>query len=144
MTLPPPQFPSLELTEWDSREIAGQVLSEADRDLKRELEAGEGRLIVDELRTGVRVTARPWVGVVRFEHFEVRVIPKLAGDNLALVQMVEFATGLDALRRSSGARTLATEDTGLLDLIALLLAEVVETVVREGVLADYVEREDEL
>jgi 5-methylcytosine-specific restriction enzyme subunit McrC len=99
---------------------------------------------VDELRTGVRVTARSWVGIVRFERFEVRVVPKLAGNNIGLVEMIEFATGLDSLRRSFSARSLHAEGTGLFDLIALLLAEGTELILRGGLLADYVEREDEL
>ena len=54
------------------------------------------------------------------------------------------ATGLDSLRRSSSARSLHAEGTGLFDLIALLLAEGTEQILRGGLLADYVEREDEL
>jgi 5-methylcytosine-specific restriction enzyme subunit McrC len=82
--------------------------------------------------------------VARFEQFEVRVVPKLAGGNLGLVEMIEFATGLDALRRSSGTRTLATEGANLFDLVALLLAESCERIARGGLLADYVEVEDDL
>lgn len=81
---------------------------------------------------------------MRFERFEVRVVPKLAGNNIGLVEMIEFATGLDSLRRSSSARSLHAEGTGLFDLIALLLAEGTELILRGGLLADYVEREDEL
>ena len=125
--------------------IDGENLTPSDQRLKEELESGEeGRLLVDELRAGVRITARSWVGVVRFERFEVRVVPKLAGDNIGLVEMIEFATGLDSLRRSSSARSLHAEGTGLFDLIALLLAEGTELILRGGLLADYVEREDEL
>ena len=125
--------------------IDGEVLHALDQRLKEELESGEeGRLLVDELRAGVRVTARSWVGIVRFERFEVRVVPKLAGNNIGLVEMIEFATGLDSLRRSSSARSLHAEGTGLFDLIALLLAEGTELILRGGLLADYVEREDEL
>ncbi len=138
-------LPTLELAEWQTRFIDGEVLSPADQRLKQELASGEeGRLLVDELRTGIRVTTRSWVGVVRFERFEVRVVPKLAGDNLGLVEMIQFATGLDALRRSSSARTLHAEGGGLLDLLALLLAEASEMILRGGLLADYVEREDDL
>ena len=137
--------PTFEVAEWQTRLLDGQSLSDADQRLKQDLEAGEeGRLLVDELRTGVRVTARSWVGVVRFERFEVRVVPKLAGDNLGLVEMIEFATGLGALRRSASTRTLQAEGAGLLDLIALLLAEATEAILRGGLLADYVEREDDL
>ena len=115
--------PIFEIAE-ETLQIDGEVLTPSDQRLKEELESGEeGRLLVDELRAGVRVTARSWVGIVRFERFEVRVVPKLAGDNIGLVEMIEFATGLDSLRRSSSARTLHAEGTGLFDLIALLLAE---------------------
>ena len=68
----------------------------------------------------------------------MRVVPKLAGDNIGLVEMIEFATGLDSLRRSSSARSLHAEGTGLFDLIALLLAEGTELILRGGLLADYV------
>src|SRR5262245_36225350 len=139
------RVPTFEVAEWQTVLLDGQTLSDSDQRLKQDLEAGdEGRLRIDELRTGVRITARAWVGVVRFEHFEVRVVPKLAGDNLGLVEMIEFATGLDALRRSSSTRTLQAEGAGLLDLIALLLAEASEAILRGGLLADYVEREDDL
>ncbi len=138
-------LPTFELGEWQSRLIDGETLTPTDQQLKQNLEAGEeGRLVVDELRSGVRITARSWVGVVRFERFEVRVVPKLAGDELGLVEMIEFATGLDALRRASSARTLHAEGAGLVDLLALLLAEAAEAILRGGILADYVEREDEL
>jgi 5-methylcytosine-specific restriction enzyme subunit McrC len=138
-------LPTFEPGEWQSRIIEGESLTPADQHLKQSLEAGdEGRLLVDELRSGVRITARSWVGVVRFEYFEVRVVPKLAGDDLGLVEMIEYATGLDALRRASSARTLHAEGAGLVDLLALLLAEAAEVILRGGILADYVEREDEL
>jgi len=136
-------IPIFELPEWRSMLLEGQSLSPSDQRLRQELEAGEeGRLIVDDLRTGVRIAAKSWVGVVRFERFEVRITPKLAGGNLGLVEMVEFATGLDALRRSSSSRTLQAEGAGLFDLLALLLAEASEAILRGGLLSDYVERED--
>ncbi|HEY9285130.1 MAG TPA: hypothetical protein VIP46_16880 [Pyrinomonadaceae bacterium] len=138
-------LPVYELAEWTRREAEGVRLSEADRRLAGELSAGgTGRLVVEELRSGVRVSATSWVGVVRFERFEVRVVPKLVGGDLGLVEMVEFAMGLDALRRIPGVRTLSAEGRSLLDLVALLLAEECERIARGGLLADYVEAEDEL
>jgi len=136
---------TFELGEWETLFIPDESLTPDDQQLRQDLEAGEeGRVVVDELRDGVRIAARSWVGLVRFERFEVRVVPKLAGDNLGLVEMVEFATGLDALRRASTARTLHAEGSGLMDLLALLFAEATEAILRGGILADYVEREDDL
>jgi 5-methylcytosine-specific restriction enzyme subunit McrC len=137
--------PVHEIAEWKTVVVERVSLSETDRRLAEELAAGEaGRLIVEELRSGVRVAASSWVGVARFEQVEVRVVPKLAGGDLGLLEMLEFASGLNALRRSSGVRTLATEGVNLFDLVALLLAESCERIARGGLLADYVETEDEL
>ena len=145
MSTSPPILPVYEVPEWKTQVIAAASLSEGDRRLANELAQGEGgRLAVEELRSGVRVIAKSWVGVVRFESFEVRVVPKLAGGNFGMVKMIEFATGLDALRRNSGARKLDIQGANLFDLIALLLAEHCEYLLRGGLLADYVETEDEL
>ena len=140
-----PDQQSIYLPEWATREVSGVSLTTSDQRFAEELRSGGGgRLSVDETRSGIRITASSWVGVVRFEHFEVRVLPKLAGDNLGLVEMVEFTTGLDALKRSSGARSIAAGGDNLFDLIALLLAEECDRLVRGGLFADYVEHEDEL
>jgi 5-methylcytosine-specific restriction enzyme subunit McrC len=138
-------FPVHEMAEWKTHVIPGVGLSEVDRRLADDLAQGEGgRLIVEELRSGVRVIAKSWVGVVRFESFEIRVVPKLAGGNFGIVRMIEFATGLGALRRNIGARKLDIQGANLFDLVALLLAEHCEYLVRGGLLSDYVEIEDEV
>jgi 5-methylcytosine-specific restriction enzyme subunit McrC len=135
----------LTLVEWETRTFRDLSLSPTDRQLATQLSRGEdGRLVIDELRDGMRISARSWVGVVRFENIEIQVVPKLAGGNFGLVEMIEFATGLDALRRNAGIRSLDAQDMSLLDLIALLLAEACELIIRDGILADYVEHEEEL
>ena len=133
------------LQEWQTLFLPGLRLSEADRRLAGELSAGgDGRLVVEELRDGVRFRAGSWVGVVRFEAVEVAVVPKLAGGHVGLVAMIGFAAGLEVLKRNSGLRTLEGQGFGLPDLLALLLAEACEPLVRRGLLTDYVEREGEL
>lgn len=145
MKLAAPQLPVIELAEWQTDTLRGRVLNEFDRRLAAELSSGaEGRLLVEEMKDGIRVSAKSWVGVVRFEAFELRVVPKLAGGNLGLVEMIEFASGLGALRRNSGARNLDDRGGGLLDLLALLLAEHCEHLLQDGLLADYVEHEEDL
>jgi 5-methylcytosine-specific restriction enzyme subunit McrC len=139
------QLPVFELAEWQTRPFPGVELDASDRRLAEKLAAGsDGRLIVEEMRTGIRVSAKSWVGVVRFRDFELRVVPKLAGGNVGLIEMIEFASGLSALRRNSSARTLDTSGAGLLDLLALLLAEHCEHLLQDGLLADYVERQEDL
>jgi 5-methylcytosine-specific restriction enzyme subunit McrC len=134
----------VELREWESVARPDcDLVSDRDRRLANQLR-GDQRLVVDELRQGLRLTATSWVGVVRFDQFEARVVPKLAGGPLGLIEMVVFAAGLNTLRRFPGLRELATEERALLDLIALLFAEATSRVLQVGLLRDYVAREDDL
>jgi 5-methylcytosine-specific restriction enzyme subunit McrC len=135
----------IDLQEWQTRLVPGVVLSERDRALARELGDGSaGRLVVEELREGVRVRSTSWIGVVRFERFEVRVEPKLAGDSLRVVQMLEVTQGLEALRRNAGVRQLHAQGADLFDLFAYLLADECERLVKGGLLHGYLEEEEEL
>ena len=138
---------TVRLNEWQTVTEPSLRLAEVDRKLANQL-AGEGGrercLIIDELREGLRIEARSWVGVVRFTAFDIRVEPKLAGDSMKLAEMVEYATGLDALKRFPRERSLPTEESDLFDLIALLLAEACSALVKGGLQSDYVTHEDVL
>ena len=131
------------LHEWESRTFDNVRLSEEDRQLADRLRQGdEGRLEVEELRSGLRVRAKAWVGVVRFESVEIRIAPKLTGDQLGLVRLIEYVSGLDAFRKPNGDVALQASGMNLLDLVSLLLAEAAEEVLRRGLLAGYLEREE--
>jgi 5-methylcytosine-specific restriction enzyme subunit McrC len=130
------------LGEWETGFERDVTLTPGDRRLAESLRR-DRLLEIDELRDGVRVKTRAWVGVVRFDSFELVVEPKLAASNLGLVGMLEFTTGLDALRRLSPERQLEAAGSDLLNLFGLLLVEETERILRGGLLTDYVEREDE-
>ena len=136
----------LELTEWSQGFAEGVVLRRGDTMLVDRLATGphDARVTVREVGGGVTVSTSAGVGVLRFHEFEVRIRPKLAGSNLRLVEMFEFATRLDALERHPAVRNLATGNEGLLDLIGLLLVEETEQILAGGLLADYVVREEDL
>jgi len=142
---PPSVVQVVSLREWEPAFVSGLHLSPEERTLADQLAAGpEARLRIDSLRDGTRIVASSWVGVVRFEHVEIRVAPKLAGGTLGLVGMIDFAAGLDSLQRIPADRLLSTEDGGLFDLLALLLLEASDSIVRSGLFRDYRERDEEL
>ena len=133
-------LPVCELREWEqSPPLPYGPPQAADLALTETLgSSGTSPLAVTWLHDGtVRVTARSWVGVVRFSSFEVRVVPKLVGGNLGVLAMVDYASGLNFLRRLPVQRTLPMDDTHLLELLCLLLAEEATSVARQGLLADY-------
>jgi len=139
-------LPTHTLAEWQALILPGLSLTAADRPLAASLVGGDaGRLEIDELREGLRIRARSWVGVIRFQNFEIRIIPKLAGGQAGLAQMLALTSGLSALRRNRGQRYLAVADSAhLFDLLALLFAEACERIIQGGLLHDYVEREADL
>jgi 5-methylcytosine-specific restriction enzyme subunit McrC len=136
----------VQLTEWETgRQAPVAELTESDRQLATTLrQADGGRLLIDERRDGVWLSATSWVGVVRFAAFEIRVIPKLAGGNVGVVRMLDYALGVGALRRYESARELETLGDSLLELIAWLLGRACDGLVRDGLLSDYVAREETL
>ncbi len=139
--------PVIRLREWQTLERPGLALREEDRPLAAHLgTGGGGRIAIDELCDGLRIAARSWVGVVRFADFDLIVEPKLAGDQLGLVELLAFTTGLTALRRLAGGRTVEVAAGGLdlFDLLALLFAESCDRTLRGGLLADYATREGAL
>jgi 5-methylcytosine-specific restriction enzyme subunit McrC len=136
----------LTLGEWESERRAPiDELTAPDRKLAEALRhADGGRLVVDERHDGGWVSASSWVGVVRFADFEVRVIPKFAGGNVGLVRMLDYASGIGALRRHDSARALDAIGEDLIELIAWLFADACMDIVRDGLLNDYVVRDDAL
>ena len=139
------QKPRIDLVEWQTCEVPALHLNGEDRVLLRSLtSANARRLQIDELLHGLRFTATSWVGVAQFTGFEVRVVPKLVGEDLRLLEMLEFTDGIEALSRFPGIHQLHSEKCHLFDLIAAMFVGEAERVLRAGLLADYVEEEAEL
>ena len=133
------------LTEWTANVYEGVALTPEDRVVVEKFStSSDDRLQIEELRQGLRVRTRSWVGVVRLPTIEIRVVPKVTGDMLGLVQLLEYASGLDSLTRLSDGPTLEASGKSLLELFTLLFVEASERVLRRGLLPGYVEREDDL
>ena len=91
------------LTEWASEVYHGVALTSEDRAAVEKLSASaDDRLQIEELRQGLRVRTRSWVGVVRLPTVEIRVVPKVTGDLLGLVRLLEYAVGARCADSPSG------------------------------------------
>lgn len=134
---------AVQIPEWHTRVLPGVALDDDDRRLCERLTSSR-RLIVDELVSGLRVTARSWVGVVQLSSVRLHVVPKLAGEHLGVVRMVDWSSGLNALKALDAEHDLELDGANLLDLVALLLVRAAERITRAGVRTAYVEREDTL
>jgi 5-methylcytosine-specific restriction enzyme subunit McrC len=90
------------------------------------------------------ISASSWVGVIRFSTLDIRVVPKLVGDELNVLGMIAFASGVDVLRRLPNLRALPPSGADFLQLVCLLLAEEAWGVMRQGLLRDYRSTEEAL
>lgn len=138
--------PRISLREWDSA-VTEPLLPPRTDDLRlaESLRAGDSPLsVLWDHENRAHITSRSWVGVVQFASFEVEVTPKLVGEKLGVLKMLDFAGGLQSLRRAETTRPLAVEGRSLLDLICLLLAEESERLIHQGLLQDYLERQESL
>ncbi len=135
-----------ELSEYQSRTFDLGEPSVEDLRLADELNADfEKKLELRWLHNGkLEVRASSWVGVVVLSNATIHVRPKLAGDELNLVRMIEYAGGLQRLRTSKIERRLDAEREGLLDLICQLLASEAESLLLDGLIHDYTTEEDSL
>ena len=95
------------INEWTCKVIEKIDLSSDDRRLIKDLSA-TNRLEIDDLSTGLRVRSRSWIGVVRLSSLEIQVHPKLSGDNVRVIEMIEMTQGLDILKRMPGLREIDT------------------------------------
>ena len=133
------------LVEWErGRFIPGVTLDDAETVLVMRL-LDEDRLAIEPIAGGIRVSATSWIGVVCLRDVEIRVVPKYAGGDLGVLRMLDYASGLPALGIYEDAlRSLHAEGSSLVDLLGWLLADRTARIVRAGLLADYVHRDEEL
>jgi 5-methylcytosine-specific restriction enzyme subunit McrC len=90
------------------------------------------------------IKATSYVGVVELDCATIQVRPKLAGNELDVLAMLDYVSGLKDLRRLQSMRAMPDEGHDLRDLVCLLLVEACEDLLRHGVRRDYVRREERL
>lgn len=132
------------ITEWQRGHFVPDVVLTPDELALAVRLAEDERLKIEPIANGIRVSASSWIGVVRLRDAEIRIVPKYAGGDLGVLRMLDYSSGLPALRTYDAVRTLKTEGRSLVDLLGWLLAERSERLLRAGLLADYVPRSDEL
>jgi len=140
-------FTQIVLNEYQSKRERVSPPTHADVQLAEQLssEVLEPKIIIRWLSTGeIDISATSWVGVIRFSHVDVHVVPKLVGGQLGVLRMLQYAAGIELIRRLPSERPLAAVKTNLLDLTALFLAEATKTLIQDGLLRDYRPVDDSL
>ncbi len=136
---------SHELGEYQTRRLAWPDPSPADRRLADALEDGGRRVRIRWLADGqAEVSTYSWIGVIQFEGRRISIVPKACGGNLGVLDMLDYASGINALRDIDAQRNLATDGVHLRDLVCQLLSRASDRILGQGPARDYVTREDAL
>lgn len=134
------------LREYETKIVHSIKLSVKDAKLRRELEKSEtqkARLHIEESDGALIFSASYWVGVAHFENFSVHVKPKLVGSEKSLLKMLSFASNTFDFRAIAAKRFYhANKDATLVEWFAQMLVSEAETLLRAGLLRDYVEKEE--
>jgi len=99
------------------------------------------RLLISELRSGVKISARAHVGVVHLGPLRITVQPKLRG--LPLMHLLRYAFGLNNIELHNNA-TLPVSSSSFQDILILQLAAEAELILRRGARRDYQVRRERL
>lgn len=138
----------IEINEYGAKCEPAPGPTPADKTLAAQLAAGGelgARLEVRWLADGkIEVQASSWVGVVCFSGVEIRVLPKLVGGDLKVLQMIEYTRGLDLLKHLPEEQQLATTGNNLFELIVMILVIETKRLLRDGLLRDYRPTEETL
>ncbi|GLX03044.1 hypothetical protein [Microtetraspora sp. NBRC 16547] len=130
--------------EYQTVKVSGLNPSASDRELSESEELNK-RIELRWLADGaLEVTATSHVGVVALDCVTIHVRPKLVGRELSVLRMLDYASGLSALRYVDPLRHLPDAGHNLRDLICLLLIIECEALLRGGLRRDYVHREEPL
>jgi len=131
------------ISEWEQI-IIQEEIQPADYPLLRQLKERE-RIEIEELKHGLKIKAKSWVGIVKFLNFQLQIVPKLAGGNMGLVDMLAITTGIQALKKYRSQRFLEPESkNNLFDLIAWLYCDACEVILSGGIRYDYKRIEEAL
>lgn len=140
-------FPTTDvrLREWETKELPGVELTDEGRRLAARLNDRSGPgLEILELADGIRVRTTSWVGVIQFGDVRITVEPKLAGQHLKLTKLLEWTSGIDALRSVRSTVGIDFDGDDLFDLLARLLVTETERLIRGGLRSAYVEKQEAL
>jgi len=125
----------------DEPKLRGAFLEEpADRALAAELTSSQ-KLVVEERRHGLTVTATSFVGRVTVGPIEVTIQPKIRG--MPLVTLLRYAFGLRQLALGESV-AFATGDSAFQELLALQLAVETEELLGRGLQRTYQAKDETL
>lgn len=135
------------LNEYESKREPVASPTRADLRLAEQLANNEiePKIVIRWLSSGeIDIAATSWIGVIRFSNVDIHVVPKLVGGQLGVLRMMQYAAGIDLIRRLPSERPLAAVKTNLLDLTALFLTDATKALAQEGLLRDYRPVDDNL
>lgn len=137
------QIEEIVLSEWSEEEIPDFHLSDEALRLCKKLSTRSGPQVeILQLGSGLRIRTFSWIGIIELDSIRLRIEPKLAGKHLNVPKLVDWTSGIDALRKVGSELPIEFEGDNLFDLLVRLLVEETEVLIKAGLRTDYIERQE--
>ncbi|MEU6036037.1 hypothetical protein ABZ801_11570 [Actinomadura sp. NPDC047616] len=131
------------VSEYAKERVTGLTPSLADLEAADSEELAK-RIALRWLHDGtLAIEAGSHIGVINLDCVSIHVTPKLAGSELGVLQMLDYAAGIDSLHDIARLQQLGT-GLNLRDLVCLLLTHECDKLLRHGLRRDYLRREESL
>ena len=138
---------SISLVEWEEAtpelapELAGIFIDDG-KDIKQMTDlAKSGKLEIDQLRKGLRIRAKSYVGRIQIGPIQITIRPKIS--NVSLLRLMRYAYGLRDLGFYSSA-SYHTESDTFHDLLIWQLLEEIKELIARGLHRKYMRRDEAL
>lgn len=137
------QIEELVLSEWSEKELPDFQLSDEAQRLCKKLSTRSGPQVeILQLGSGLRIRTFSWIGIIELDSIRLRIEPKLAGKHLNVPKLVDWTSGIDALRKVGPDLPIDFKGDSLFDLLVRLLVDESEGLIRGGLRTDYIERQE--
>lgn len=102
----------------------------------------ENKLKIRQLSNGIEIESNSYVGVVKFNNFQIIIFPKITNINLA--KMIAFAYDLESIEIFNELNELATGKANISDIISLIFLIETENIYYQGLKKRYQEKDEEI
>lgn len=114
-------------------------LSEKDRAIAASL-AESGRVKMVELREGIQIETRSFVGIIPFDTFSLHITPRVSSTDM--VRMIDYSFRAEASRMGDRYGSVAVDSVLPSDIVIAALLGEIRYLLRRGLVRQYVEYQD--
>ena len=95
-------------------------------------------LIIKELKNGLEISSKSYIGLVQFTNFTVKILPKFALKPTSLPKIIAYSYDLDDIRLPRSEINFESNENYLIDILIFFFIMKCQNLLRSGLLKSYI------